>query len=246
MKEAFYFPHDNNAHNDPKLMQVFMKTWLAGIWLYWILIELMHQQESWKIKKSQYDDYIRWYSSHENKWEAFVEQLLNIYISSELFCLDNDWFIFSKRVIENKKYREELSEKRSNAWKKSALARKKWTSVEQKWTSVEQGKERKGKEIKGNNTETLVASQPNEYLLSMEYLKSFSIETEIPEYAEKYREEWIKFCIYWGEKWKTGKIRAEWQKTFEIKKRFITWIGRKKEQYQKENIPKSSSLDITL
>ena len=91
-----------------------------------------------------------------------------------------------------------------------------------------------------------VASQPNEYLLSIDYLKSYSLETEIPDYAEKYRDEWIKFCIFWGEKWRTGKIRAEWEKTFEIKKRFATWMSRKKEQYQQKSIPKESALDITL
>lgn len=82
---------------------------------------------------------------------------------------------------------------------------------------------------------SVVATQPNEYLESMKYLKN--IETEIiPEYAENYTEEWQKFCVYWSEKWKTWKIRAEWEKTFEIKKRFATWMGRKKEQYQKTEI----------
>mgnify|MGYP007037349905 CR=1 FL=1 len=101
------------------------------------------------------------------------------------------------------------------------------------------------KEYKENNTE-IVATQPNEYLLSIDYLKNYSLETEIPDYAENYRDEWIKFCIYWGEKGKTWKIRAEWEKTFEIKKRFATWMSRKKEQYQQKNIPKESALDITL
>lgn len=104
-------------------------------------------------------------------------------------------------------------------------------------------KEKKRKEIKENNTE-IVATQPNEYLLSINYLKNYSLETEIPEYAEKYRDEWIKFCIYWWEKGKTGKIRAEWEKTFEIKKRFATWMSRKKDQYQQKQ--KESALDITL
>lgn len=91
---------------------------------------------------------------------------------------------------------------------------------------------------------SVVATQPNEYLLSINYLKNYSLETEIPEYAEKYRDEWIKFCIYWWEKGKTGKIRAEWEKTFEIKKRFATWMSRKKDQYQQKQ--KESALDITL
>lgn len=159
MKEAFYFPHDNNAHNDPKLMTVFMKTWLSWVGLYWILVELLHQQDDWRIKKEEYDQYIKWYTSNENKWSAFVEQVLNIYITSELFLLDNDWFITSRRVLENKKYREELSEKRSLAGKKSALARQKATIVEQNLTSVEQGKERKGNKKKiysiENNTKII-------------------------------------------------------------------------------------------
>lgn len=83
-----------------------------------------------------------------------------------------------------------------------------------------------------NNTE-IVATQPNEYQESIQYLKEWKFET--PEYAEKYKEEWIKFCYYWSEKWKTGKIRAEWEKTFEIKRRFATWMSRKKDDYQKNN-----------
>ena len=59
----------------------------------------------------------------------------------------------------------------------------------------------------------------NEYEEWMNYLKKFSIQSLIPDYAENYQDEWIKFCYYWSEKWKTGKIRAEWEKTFEIKRR---------------------------
>lgn len=164
MKESFYFPHDNNAHNDPKLMTVFMKTWLSWIWLYWIIIEIMHQQESWKIKKEQYDDCIRWYTMNESKWWSLVEHLLNIYLTSELFCLDDEWYVYSKRVLENKKYREELIEKRSEAWKKSALARQKSTSVEQVLNKERKGKEIKGKEIKEKDNSKTIKQKDNSLL----------------------------------------------------------------------------------
>lgn len=91
-------------------------------------------------------------------------------------------------------------------------------------------------------TDTVVA-QPNEYQLSISYLKNIDNE-QIPEYAENYKDEWIKFCYYWSEKWRSGKIRAEWEKTFEIKRRFATWMSRKKEAYQQKQ--KESALDITL
>lgn len=97
--------------------------------------------------------------------------------------------------------------------------------------------------IEYNRREEIVATQPNEYQISISYLKN--IETEqIPDYAENYQEEWIKFCYYWSEKWKTWKIRAEWEKTFEIKRRFATWMSRKKETYQKTEKP--SVMDIVL
>ena len=75
----------------------------------------------------------------------------------------------------------------------------------------------------------------NEYQIDMTYLRCFSMNSWIPDYAENYQDEWIKFCYYWSEKWKTWKIRAEWEKTFEIKRRFATWIWRRKETYQKES-----------
>lgn len=94
-----------------------------------------------------------------------------------------------------------------------------------------------------SNPSQLVASQPNEYQLSISYLKNIENE-QIPDYAENFKDEWIKFCYYWSEKWKTWKIRAEWEKTFEIKRRFATWMSRKKETYQKTDKP--SVMDIVL
>lgn len=81
--------------------------------------------------------------------------------------------------------------------------------------------------------------EPNEYELSIKYLKEnrdkvYTQELEIPEYV-KDTQEWHKFIWYWTEISKSWKIKAEWEKTFEIKKRFATWIGRKVETYQKES-----------
>lgn len=89
-----------------------------------------------------------------------------------------------------------------------------------------------------------VATQQNEYIESINYLKEYTINSIIPDYAYNYKDEWTKFCFYWSEKWKTGKIRAEGEKTFEIKRRFATWVSRKKETYQK--IEKPSVMDIVL
>ncbi len=93
------------------------------------------------------------------------------------------------------------------------------------------------KEYKENKTDTVVASQPNEYEISINYLKKINIDelsiNDPPDYAKDYKKYWIEFILYWTEKWKTWKIRAEWGKTFEIKRRFYTWLSRAKVQYDK-------------
>lgn len=87
----------------------------------------------------------------------------------------------------------------------------------------------------------VVATQPNEYQESVLYLKGFNLETStLPEYAMNHSQEWIKFCLYWSETGKTWKIRAETEKTFELKRRFATWISRKKESFQRNTIKSNS------
>lgn len=104
---------------------------------------------------------------------------------------------------------------------------------------------KKKKEKKEYN---LLVTPPNEYELSIQYLrenreKVYTQELQIPEYVED-EWEWHRFVWYWSELSKLGKLKAEWEKTFEIKRRFATWMSRKKETYQKTEKP--SVMDIVL
>lgn len=211
MKETFYFPHDNNAHTDPRLMSVFMECWLAWIWLFWIIIELLHQQEDGKITKEQFDNYVKWYAGKET-WTR-VEQLLDTYLTNDLLCLTDDEMIYSNRVLQNKKFRDDLSAKRSIAWKKSAKSRAKnkgdSTSVEQNLTSVEQGKERKGKERKINNKLNIISKEITketfwqDSINNMQAIIKKAVEDNgmiyKPWYQERSR---IKNIVTWKEFWK--------------------------------------------
>lgn len=44
MKETYYFQHDYNARNDPKLQRLLMKLGVAGLGLYWCIIEQLYEQ----------------------------------------------------------------------------------------------------------------------------------------------------------------------------------------------------------
>jgi hypothetical protein len=129
---------------------------LEGIGMYWILIEILHQQPESKIEYQVYSDFIDFYGRINCENEQMLNKLKQMLIQIGLF-VNQDNFIFSNRVLENKKQRKEISDKRSLAGKKSAEIRQKITSDEQNLTNVEQdinkgqlGKEKKGKEMKDN------------------------------------------------------------------------------------------------
>ena len=164
MKETFYFSHDYNAIQDPKMMAILSTCGLSGVGMYWIIIEILHQQPSNKIDKKSYEDYIDFYGRLDGENEHLLNKIKQMLIVVGLL-VEEGGLIYSKRVLDNKKQRQKISEKRSYAGKKSAEIRQKSTSAEQVLTSVQQNstnanivKERKGKEININNSEP---SSPN-------------------------------------------------------------------------------------
>ena len=72
-KEAYYFPHDNNAIQDPKMMTLLYECGLMGVGLYWIVIEILHQQESGMITAEELTRFVNFYSSHDDPNDEVVK-----------------------------------------------------------------------------------------------------------------------------------------------------------------------------
>ena len=110
MKETFYFAHDYNARNDPKLQNVLFDLGVEGIGVFWCIIEQLYEQGG-KLPL------------HYCKSIAFalhvdfkcVERLVNDY---GLFKNDGE-NMWSESVLNRLNRRTEVSEKR----KLAALAR---------------------------------------------------------------------------------------------------------------------------
>lgn len=50
MKDAYYFSHDSNAHNDPKILSMICDYGMAGYGQFWVLIENLREQDEFKLK----------------------------------------------------------------------------------------------------------------------------------------------------------------------------------------------------
>lgn len=236
MKESYYFAHDTNAIQDPKMMSILFNCGVASIGLYWIIIELLHQQEDNKMDYKSYSDFIDFYGRINEENEHVLNKIKEMLISVGLLVEENGK-IYSNRVLKNIKQRKIISEKRSLAGKQSGESRKKQTSVEHVLNKNEHNKVNKIKEnkIKDINIESSDKSPTpkeiaNDFLNDMDsvYRTKF-----LDEMLEKgiddsiTRRELLKFISYWTEPDSTGrKQRWEKEKTFEIGRRLANWFSR--------------------
>lgn len=181
-KDTYYFSHDVNASNDPKI--IVMKE-LCGVISYawwWILIEQLAAQEEYKLPMDKItftglgiafgmkqNEAIA--SSNEAKLstakqaEAYVNLLIN---ECELLETDGEYFwspSLLRRNLLRKKKQEEISKKRSEAGRlgglKSGKARSK-TKQMLEANEANEANEAKGKERKGNNSYSYGDARENE------------------------------------------------------------------------------------
>lgn len=136
MKETFYFSHDYNARNDPKLLLVLMKLGHEGKSVYWDLIEMLYEQQGYLVM-GDIENYAFALRTHID----IINKLIHDF---DLF--ENDTIKFwSKSVLFRLKIRHEKSEKA----RKSALLR--WKNSEGKNANAsKKGKKAVTQKKKGN------------------------------------------------------------------------------------------------
>ena len=188
-KDVYYFSHDVNASNDPKIVAMESEFGVISYAWWWKLIEKLASSEDYRLPFKKYtfialDKELGILNENErplnenehaffcsNKSFLFVNSLINDF---ELLECDDEYF-WSPSLIRRQEERrskfEKKQEQRRLAGIKSGAARRKKeqnrTVVQRTSTVVEQNelKERKGKEI--NNIERETRAREDENPLSM-------------------------------------------------------------------------------
>lgn len=158
MKKTYYFQHDYNARNDPKLQAVMIKYGLAGIGAFWCIVEMLYEQDGTLPITS--------IPSIAYTLHADEEMLKNIVCKMDLFeC--NKKFFWSRSVRKRLGIINEISDIRRKAaekrWKSSKNGDMKAMQKRCKSNANAQNNDAnamqteckcnaiKGKEIKGND-----------------------------------------------------------------------------------------------
>lgn len=121
-KDAYYFPHDANARNDPKLTFLKLLYGVKGIGMFWILVEILREQQDFKLPL---DNGITWgslayeFSSTPEESEAFVNDCIHKF---KLLKTDGN-LIWSDSLIDRMSRMIEAREQKSAAGKKGMETR---------------------------------------------------------------------------------------------------------------------------
>lgn len=172
MKDAYYFPHDSNAKDDPKVVMLIEQLGPEGYGIYWILIETLRDQPNYRYPLNLLPALARRYITSKEKIETVVHNY-------NLFEVENEELFLSPSLcrrmgaIDNK--RRLLSE----AGKKGRAKQLQQTTGNAKakpgpspsHPGASKGKERKGNKRKEEDIKSVFGVLENVSLASTEKTK---------------------------------------------------------------------------
>ena len=115
-KDVYYFSHDCNARNDEKILAMRSVYGLEGYAMYFMIIEILREQNDYKLKITKYiwNTLAMQMHTDASKVQNFVEDCIDEF---QLFVL-KDEFLYSESLIKRMNLFKEISEIRSKAAKK--------------------------------------------------------------------------------------------------------------------------------
>ena len=122
MKDAYYFQHDSNARNDPKIKALIRKYGIEGYGRYWIILEMLRESSNYKLEDEQYiwDALAEQMHCSVEEIKDFIKDCINIF---KLFTQDDDFFYSAALLLRMTKL-DNIREKRRNAaetrWQKES------------------------------------------------------------------------------------------------------------------------------
>jgi hypothetical protein len=231
MKKTFYFSHDYNARNDPKLQNVLMKLGHEGKSVYWDLIEMMFEQGGYLIIK-EIDSYAFALRTHSD----CIKSLINDF---GLFVKDTVKF-WSESVLKRLNIQNEKSKKAVDS------AHKRWDAIKQNDANALKNdanaslngcegnaiKESKVKESKVKEKEEININMPNENnsqtpdlkIKGYKALNQDEFRKSLAEYEKEFSTALVMdFYAYWSEPDSKNTMRFQKQDTWEVKRRLQRW-----------------------
>lgn len=115
-KDAYYFPHDSNAKDDPKCVLLIEQLGMEGYGIYWMLIETLREQPDYTYPVANIPALGR-------RYNTTAEKVKTVVCNYELFTVKDDKIFFSDSLNRRMLVLEEKRAKRSEAGRLGNAAR---------------------------------------------------------------------------------------------------------------------------
>ena len=115
-KDAYYFPHDSNAKDDPKCVPLIEQLGMEGYGIYWMLIETLREQPDYTYPVANIPALGR-------RYNTTAEKVKTVVCNYGLFTVKDDKIFFSDSLNRRMLVFEEKRAKRSEAGRLGNAAR---------------------------------------------------------------------------------------------------------------------------
>jgi hypothetical protein len=246
MKEAPYFSHDADARNDLKIKSLIKKYTIEGYGIYWVILELMRVEDSYKLELKEYViNGIADSIYHDYDW---TYEFIKYCVAIELFEVDENNSLYSRSFLERMAMKDAVREKKRLAGLRSGEVRKKTEQpmiISSAAVEQNENKDEAVVEHEESISQPVVQHINNTYSTQLntcstkkeikeekerketkikERIKEFELKVKSLNYPENILHD---FFMYWSEMNKSGtKMRWELQETFDIERRVQYWMRR--------------------
>lgn len=207
MKDAYYFSHDSNARNDPKIQALMSKWGYEGYGWWWAVLETLRDQPGYRypLNKYTYGAFARMFCTTQEKATEFLSDCCHEFVDEKggLLIVDEQFLwseAFSRRMQTIDAKREQAREAANARHGKNA--RDTSAMREQCVSNADalQGKERKGKEsIEKESIEKESSGRSAPRRPTVEEVKAYCVERQNNVNPQKW------YDHYSSNGWKVGK-----------------------------------------
>lgn len=114
-KDVYYFSHDADAQDDPKIMVLIDQLQMEGYGIYWALIEKLRSAPEYKLPFSVCSSYAKRWSTSKQKVESVI-QLFGLFVS------ENGMFYSASLKRRMEKKSEKARESALKRWGKDSIS----------------------------------------------------------------------------------------------------------------------------
>jgi hypothetical protein len=191
-KDAYYFSHDSNAHNDTKILSMVCDYGMKGYGMFWVMVENLREQGEYKLKheKSTWKALSMQMQCTVDEVKKFIEDCTYEYA---LFEMGEDLYFYSNSLNRRMDKYQDIKIKRVEA------ANKRWSNasaIQEGSKSSASALQKDAKEMKLNEIKGKEIKKKDIYI-SCQHLSM--TEEEYKKLVEAYGEETVKDKLEYAE-----------------------------------------------